>query len=87
LLIRRQVGASSERLIGVELDAPHPAVPTDIAIGADVRSVIDALGVPDHQQGEDLVYPLDGEAGESASVTVRIRERRVWAIRWQWRGG
>jgi hypothetical protein len=80
-------GGSGPRLIGVDLQASHPALPADIAIGAEVRTVIDALGAPDHLRGDDLIYPLDGGSGDDASAAIRVRGGRVEAIHWRWRGG
>jgi predicted RNA polymerase sigma factor len=80
-------GGSGPRLIGVDLQASHPALPAEIAIGAEVKTVIDALGAPDYLRGDDLIYPLDGGSGDDASAAIRVRGGRVEAIHWRWRGG
>jgi hypothetical protein len=80
----RIAGMRSEVVTAVELSASHPAVDATIGIGADVRSVIKALGAPDTVAGDDLFYPLSSDQPEAFQALIRIRNERVVAIIWRW---
>jgi hypothetical protein len=80
----RSANATSEVLTAVEVSAPHPAVDAAIGIGADVRSMIQALGAPDTVNGDDLVYPLSSDQADAYQALIRIRDERVVAITWRW---
>jgi hypothetical protein len=80
----RSANATSEFLTAVEVSAPHPAVDVSIGVGADVRSVIQALGAPDTVNGDDLVYPLSSDQADAYQASIRIRNEHVVAITWRW---
>jgi hypothetical protein len=81
---KRSANATSEALTAVEVSAHHPAVDAAIGIGADVRSVIQALGAPDTVNGDDLVYPLSSDQADAYQASIRIRNEHVVAITWRW---
>jgi hypothetical protein len=80
----RVANATRETLTAVELSASHPAVEAAIGIGADVRSVIEALGAPDTVAGDDLIYPLSSDQPEAFQALIRIHNEHVVAITWRW---
>jgi hypothetical protein len=80
----RLANATSEVVTAVEVSAGHPAVDAAIGVGADVRTVIQALGAPDTVNRDDLVYPLSSDQPDAYQVLIRIRNERVVAITWRW---